>query len=67
MAKRIKMLTVVTPIVRRNWKNLNIYIMYIMCSYSLLVNSVVNKNDNLEYWVVTKCRAKCKTFLYLTL
>lgn len=37
LAKCMKMLTVVIPTVKRNWENLNIYIMYIIiCSESFL-------------------------------
>ena len=54
----MKMLTVVTPTVERNWKNLNIS-PYIMCiiihSGSLFIEfHVVHRNDKLGDWMVTR-------------
>lgn len=52
----MKKLTVVIPTIKRNWKNLNIYTMYVTIHLeSLLIEfHIVNKNDKQKDWVVPR-------------
>lgn len=55
----MKKLTVVIPTIKRNWKNPNIYTIYVTTHLEILLTEfhIVNKNDKQKDWAVTSNKA----------